>query len=100
MTLPGPLQLITESFREWQKDKASRLAAALAYYTAGSIAPMLLLIITIAGMVLGEEAARGRSWRRSKDSWGPRWPAFSSRPLRTRASREPMRSPPSSDSPP
>ncbi|HEX3244953.1 MAG TPA: YihY/virulence factor BrkB family protein, partial [Chloroflexota bacterium] len=51
--------LIKESFSEWQRDKASRLAAALAYYTAFSIAPLLLLIISIAGLVLGQEAAQG-----------------------------------------
>lgn len=52
-------RLLKETFTEWNEDKASRLAAALAYYTVFSIAPLLILVIAIAGAVLGEEAARG-----------------------------------------
>lgn len=52
-------KLLKLSFQAWQSDKASRLAAALAYYTAFSIAPLLLLVIAIAGFFLGQEAARG-----------------------------------------
>nr|WP_242038415.1 YihY/virulence factor BrkB family protein [Chroococcidiopsis sp. [FACHB-1243]] len=48
-----------ETFTEWNEDKASRLAAALAYYTVFSLAPMLIIAIAIAGAVFGEEAARG-----------------------------------------
>ncbi|MGH2415092.1 MAG: YihY/virulence factor BrkB family protein, partial [Microcystaceae cyanobacterium] len=40
-------------------DKASQLAAALAYYTIFSIAPLLIIAIAIAGSVFGEDAARG-----------------------------------------
>ncbi|GAB4196408.1 MAG: YihY/virulence factor BrkB family protein [Coleofasciculaceae cyanobacterium] len=53
------VELLKETFREWQEDKASRLAAALAYYTAFSIAPLLIIAIAIAAVVFGEEAARG-----------------------------------------
>jgi membrane protein len=52
-------QLVKETFDEWDRDKASRLAAALAYYTAFSLAPILVISIAIAGMVLGERAAHG-----------------------------------------
>ena len=75
----NPLGLLKESFSEWQKDKASRLAAALVYYTAFSIAPLLLLIISIAGLVLGEEAARERSSTSSRGCWDPRPLASSNR---------------------
>jgi membrane protein len=51
--------LLKHTASDWKEDKAARLAAALAYYTAISIAPLLVVIIAIAGMVLGEEAARG-----------------------------------------
>jgi membrane protein len=51
--------LLKETFSEWNKDKASRLAAALAYYTIFSLAPLLIIVIAIAGAVFGEEAARG-----------------------------------------
>lgn len=53
------IRLIKESFREWQDDDASTLAAALAYYTSVSLAPLLIIVISIAGAVFGEEAARG-----------------------------------------
>lgn len=53
------VELLKETFKEWQEDKASRLAAALAYYTAFSIAPLLIIAIAIAAVVFGEEAARG-----------------------------------------
>lgn len=49
--------LIKETFAEWSEDKASRLAAALAYYTSFSLAPILVLIIGIAGLVLGNSTA-------------------------------------------
>ena len=52
-------KLLKLSFQAWQTDKASQLAAALAYYTAFSIAPVLLLVIAIAGFFLGQDAARG-----------------------------------------
>ncbi|HEY9669388.1 MAG TPA: YihY/virulence factor BrkB family protein [Coleofasciculaceae cyanobacterium] len=51
--------LLKETFQEWQEDKASRLAAALAYYTVFSLAPLVIIAIAIAGAVFGEEAARG-----------------------------------------
>ncbi len=54
------LQLCSEAFKEWQRDRVSRLAAALAYYTVFSLAPLLSIAIAIAGAVLGEEAARGQ----------------------------------------
>lgn len=52
-------RLLKETFHEWQQDGASRLAAALAYYTIFSLAPLLIIAIAIAGAIFGEEAARG-----------------------------------------
>src|SRR5678816_3985223 len=37
------------------------MGAALSYYTLFSIAPLLLIVISIAGMVFGREAAQGES---------------------------------------
>jgi len=44
---------------DWMNDYAQSMGAALAFYTMFSIAPLLLIVIAIAGMVFGEEAARG-----------------------------------------
>ncbi|HXW01096.1 MAG TPA: YihY/virulence factor BrkB family protein [Anaerolineae bacterium] len=51
--------LLKETFSEWSEDKASRLAAALAYYTVFALAPLLIIVIAVAGLVFGQEAARG-----------------------------------------
>ncbi len=53
------VELLKETFNEWNEDKASRLAAALAYHTIFSLAPLLIIAIAIAGAVFGEEAAKG-----------------------------------------
>lgn len=51
--------LFKQTFQEWQEDKASRLAAALAYYTVFSLAPLLVIAIAIVGLVFGQDAAQG-----------------------------------------
>jgi membrane protein len=43
----------------WVNDYAQSMGAALAFYTMFSIAPLLLIVISVAGSVFGEEAARG-----------------------------------------
>jgi membrane protein len=51
--------LLREMYQEWQADDALGLGAALAYYTIFSLAPLLVLVIAIAGLVLGRAAAEG-----------------------------------------
>jgi membrane protein len=53
------VRLVRDTIKEWQDDQASRLAAALAYYTAFSLAPVLIVVIAITGLVGGREAAQG-----------------------------------------
>jgi len=53
-------QLLQETFQEWQADKASRIAAALAYYTVFSISPLLVIAIAIAGTIFGGESAQAK----------------------------------------
>jgi len=55
----GTTSLIMTTIKEWQEDKGPRLAAALAYYTTFSLAPLLVLVIAIAGLLGGREAAQG-----------------------------------------
>ena len=43
----------------WLDDYAASMGAALAYYTIFSLAPLLLLVIAVAGLVFGADAARG-----------------------------------------
>ncbi|CAN5362754.1 hypothetical protein BH11PSE11_BH11PSE11_20630 [soil metagenome] len=51
--------LIKAAASSWVDDYAPSMGAALSYYTLFSIAPLLLIVISIAGMVFGVEAARG-----------------------------------------
>jgi membrane protein len=54
----SPFEVLKESFGEWNRDNASRLAAALAYYTIFSIAPLLILVIAIAGLFFDATSVR------------------------------------------
>jgi membrane protein len=59
MTGSGIWPLIKMSVVSWRKDHASSMGAALAYYTLFSIAPVLIIVIAVAGFFFGAEAARG-----------------------------------------
>jgi membrane protein len=54
------IDILKKTYSEWSEDKASRLAAALAYYSVISLAPILVILIAIAGLVFGKEAAQGQ----------------------------------------
>ena len=60
MKLASWLPLFKDTYHEWSEHKSSRLAAALAYYTIFSLAPLLLIVIAIAGLVFGADAAHGQ----------------------------------------
>ncbi len=64
-------QLLKATFDDWLEDKALRLSAALAYYSIFSLAPLLVIAISIAGLVLGEEAVRGQLDEQLKEYVGP-----------------------------
>lgn len=52
--------LLKTTYAEWSEDRVPRLAAALAYYTTFSIAPLLVVLIALAGAVFGADAVRGQ----------------------------------------
>lgn len=52
-------RLLKEAGEKFWSDDGPRLGAALAFYTALSLSPLLLAIVAIAGLVFGQEAARG-----------------------------------------
>ncbi len=52
-------RLLRETVSAWVDDRAPSMGAALAYYTMFSIAPLLLIVISVAGLVFGADAARG-----------------------------------------
>ncbi|HEY0984142.1 YihY/virulence factor BrkB family protein [Schlesneria sp. T3-172] len=51
--------LLRQTASDWSEDNVPRLGAALSFYTALSIAPLLVLSLRVAASVFGEEAARG-----------------------------------------
>ena len=59
MTVDDLWGVIKTAVAGWIDDYAQSMGAALAYYTMFSMAPLLLIVISIAGLVFGDEAARG-----------------------------------------
>lgn len=54
----SPWILLRTTFEEWNADRASRLSAALAFYSIFSMAPLLVLAVGMAGIFLGREFAQ------------------------------------------
>jgi membrane protein len=57
MAVLGRVIAVLES---WSSDRCSTMSAALGFYAAFSIAPMLVVVIAVAGFFFGEEAVQGR----------------------------------------
>src|ERR671915_1161642 len=57
--------------RDWWEDNCLRLAASLAYYTALSLAPLILLIVGVTGMVLGREQVASQLAAQLESLMGP-----------------------------
>lgn len=51
---------VRDAAQAWIDDRCARMGAALAYYTLLSLAPLLLIVVSLAGLVVGDEAARGQ----------------------------------------
>jgi membrane protein len=54
----------------WLDDYVPSMGAALAYYTLFSLAPLLLIVVSVAGLVFGDDAARGEIQNQLKDLMG------------------------------
>src|SRR5262245_21742746 len=52
--------VLIQTAREFSEDECPMMAASLAYYTIFSLAPVLVIVITTAGFVWGNQAARGQ----------------------------------------
>jgi membrane protein len=53
-------ELLSVSFTAFDEDRALRMSAALAYYTTFSIAPLLIMLISLASFLYGKEAVQGQ----------------------------------------
>jgi membrane protein len=70
MTMKNIWILIKAAAASWSDDYAPSMGAALAYYTLFSIAPLLLIVISIAGLIFGVDAARGEIVGQLQDLMG------------------------------
>lgn len=54
------LALVYAAYEGWMSDRAPRLGASLAFYTLLSLAPIVVVVVAVAGFAFGERAAEGR----------------------------------------
>jgi membrane protein len=60
--LPHAVRLLRTTFGQWLEDKAPQLGAALAYYTVFSLAPMMLVLLAIFGLIYGNSELARAFW--------------------------------------
>ena len=49
--------LLKQTFQEWLQDKAPQLGAGLAYYTVFSLAPLILVLLALVGVIFRHDPA-------------------------------------------
>jgi membrane protein len=59
-----------EMYSEWTSDNCFQLAAALSYYTLFSLAPMMVIAISLAGYFFGREAVSGELYEQIRELIG------------------------------
>ena len=57
MDIKGFKSLVSRSFEDWNKHNATRMGAALAFYTIVSISPLVIVMLGIASLVFNKNAA-------------------------------------------
>jgi membrane protein len=65
------VSLCTKAVYAWLDDRAPTMGAAIAYYTVFSLAPMLVMVIAVAGLAFGQQAAEGALFGELADLVGP-----------------------------
>src|SRR5687768_7068020 len=64
-------RILYKAFDEFSGDNGMKLSASLSYYTLFSLGPMLVVIISFAGIFYGREAAQGEIYDQIKGLIGP-----------------------------
>src|SRR5271157_4378233 len=59
VNLKGAYALFKEACLAWAEDNAPSMGAALAFYTVFSLAPVLIIAVSVAGLAFGQKAAEG-----------------------------------------
>ena len=70
MSIKDLWQILQQTFKDFSDLKITRLSAALAYYTVFSIAPMLIVIITLCDIFLGRDAIEGQLFQQIRSFVG------------------------------
>ena len=60
ISLKGIWEVLKKSFTGFIDDKVTKMSGSLAYYTVFSLAPLLIIIISLSAFFLGQEAAEGK----------------------------------------
>ncbi len=69
--LQGWVSLCEKAVYKWLDDRAPTMGAAIAYYTVFSLAPILVMVIAVAGLAFGQKAAEGALFGELADVIGP-----------------------------
>jgi membrane protein len=65
------VRLMKRALSGWSDDYAPSMGAALSYYTLFSITPLLVIVISLAGIFFGDDAVRGEIFAQLSDLLGP-----------------------------
>ena len=70
MSIKNTWQLLKDTYKSWSSHDCGTMAAALSYYTVFSIAPVLVIIIAVVGLIFGRDAVSGQIYTQVKDMLG------------------------------
>src|SRR5205807_10665316 len=65
------IKLGQKAVSSWLDGRARSMGAAIAYYTVSTLAPMLVMVIAVAGLAFGRQAAEGALFAELADLVGP-----------------------------
>ncbi|MEJ8835367.1 YihY/virulence factor BrkB family protein [Ramlibacter sp. AN1133] len=71
LKLPRLFHLFVKAAKAWSDDYAPSMGAAISYYTVFSLAPLLVIVIAVAGAVFGREAVQGQITAQLQGLIGP-----------------------------
>jgi len=65
------LEIFTKSLKAAHEDKISHLAASITFYALFALAPVIIIFISVAGAIFGEQAAKGELVNQIQSIVGP-----------------------------
>lgn len=89
--LPVPLRhwlgILAAAGRNWLQSQAFIYAAALAFFTVFSIAPIMVVVVTVVGLLLGQSAVQGKLFEELEGTLGPEAAGVNSKMTRVASGR-------------